>query len=70
MMLVQRTHQRFRQRCAASGLRCFTGHMPCEYTGADVPDRLFEPLRSAVVKGRSIAWYFTALTGLASCDAV
>jgi hypothetical protein len=44
--------------------------LPCEYTGAGVADRLFEPLRSAVVMGRSIAWYFIALTGLASCDAV
>jgi hypothetical protein len=42
--------------------------LPCEYTGAGVPDRLLEPLRSAVVSGRSIAWYFTALTELASCD--
>jgi hypothetical protein len=43
--------------------------LPCLYTGAGVADRFFEPLRRAVVGGRSIAWYFSALTGLAICDA-
>ena len=46
-----------------------TAHLPCRYTGAGAADRVVEPLRSAVVRDRSTAWYFNALTGLAICEA-
>lgn len=66
---IDENGQRLRQRLAASGLRCFTAQLPCRYTSPGAADCFLEPPRRAEARGRSMPWYLTALTGLASCDA-